>query len=338
MLERLTPVRFLEHVEDVTVGLLAGYFREPRFEYAPLPTGFSRTISEIEAIRVGLSGLRLDPRWDLLRELLDERAEELILEARLVVLLGSSEFISHARRRFLLEPEFMTAAEQLAQSWLLSNEELGTDGDQVRLVSYFVERARQAGYSFRIIERPIASIAAASRDGLIVQTSALVSQAEADRIWTHEVGAHLLPRLAGDHSLGPMVVGTRGAGEDEEGRALLEEKRQGQLKGTRKRTLAVRHLIASAILNKSQTELGESALRLVETGIQPRLVARAVCRSLRGGGLSRELAYLPALLRVQACLAHNPELEWWMKWGRVSAAASVRLDQWLESNSMTHGA
>jgi hypothetical protein len=42
----------------------------------------------------------------------------------------------------------------------------------------------------------------------------------------------------------------------------------------------------------------------------------------RGGGLGREVVYLPALLRVEQAFEREPELDDWLAAGRLSLAAA----------------
>jgi hypothetical protein len=48
-------------------------------------------------------------------------------------------------------------------------------------------------------------------------------------------------------------------------------------------------------------------------------------RAHRGGGLAREVVYLPALCRVANALTADPSLETWLEHGRVSVEAAHEL-------------
>ena len=70
---------------------------------------------------------------------------------------------------------------------------------------------------------------AAAGDGIVcVKARVPICVAEARRIVIHEVHGHVLPRVrAGRFGLGILSVGTRRGSDDEEGRALLLERRAG---------------------------------------------------------------------------------------------------------------
>ena len=70
------------------------------------------------------------------------------------------------------------------------------------------------------------------------------------------------------------------------------------------------------------------ALRLAcELGCPAEAAARLYARLARGGGLCRELAYLPAWLRVSSALSRDRWLEAWLEHGRVSLAGARILKQ-----------
>ncbi|MBM4361403.1 MAG: hypothetical protein FJ104_01890, partial [Deltaproteobacteria bacterium] len=52
-----------------------------------------------------------------------------------------------------------------------------------------------------------------------------------------------------------------------------------------------------------------------------------VARVGRGGGLCREIAYLPSLDRVERAFAAEPHLERWLASGRFSLDAARRLER-----------
>lgn len=337
LIERAFPQNYLAQVELVAQALEAGRYIEPRFTYGPLSADFERTITELQAMRVALGSLRLPNDWDLITTLLDERAVELSLEAMLVLERGRDNFSTLVLQRFPIAETHKKAALELSEQWLTANEDENHVQEHVHLAAYLSARSRAERRTFSIIERPIASVAAATKDGLVVQSGARVTEREAERIWVHEVLAHVLPRQAGLRSLVPLRVGTRASGEDEEGRALLLEERHGLLHSERKRSLAIRHQLADTARAYPQ-DLGQRALALVERGCSATRVAQALCRSLRGGGLAREAVYLPALIHVKHVLQSQPHLERWMKYGRSSITASAQLEAWFQSNSIVHGA
>lgn len=337
LIERSFPRNYRAQVERVAQALELGRYVEPRFIYSSLGSDLEQTVTDLQAMRVALGSLRLPSDWGLITTLLDERAVELGLEAMLVLERGSDKFPALVHQRFPIAETHKKAALELSERWLTANDDENEFQEQVDLAAYLSARSRAEGRTFSIIERPIASVAAATKDGLVVQSGARVTEREAERIWVHEVLAHVLPRQAGLRTLVPLRVGTRASGEDEEGRALLLEERHGLLHSERKRNLAIRHQLADTARAYPQ-DLGQQALALVKRGCSATRVAHALCRSLRGGGLAREAVYLPALIHVKHVLQSQPHLERWMKYGRSSITGSAQLDAWLQSNSIVHGA
>lgn len=327
LLERCLPLNFKDEVSALEKALQRGEYRFPRFAYASSAAEMAKISRELANFCATLRSLRVSERFAAVLFHLTQRAEELLLEAQLGSTIGalSSELLG---QRYMIGHDDALLAARLAEQWLVLPRDEPSAPSLVELGAFLRDRARAEGVDVLVQERPIASLAAASSDALVVQAGATVPRSEAERVWVHEVYAHLLPRRRGPHSCAPLAAGTRGAADDEEGRALCLEEESGLLSATRKRELAVRHVVATCA-RQDQSLLGDVALRLAGQGHDVGHIARALGRALRGGGLSREAIYLPAFLRVQRCLAANPELELWMQWGRVSAAAAAELNHWL---------
>ncbi len=337
LIERSYPLNFDQEVLRIERDLDAGHFVCPRFVYRPCDMDFHRTLVELQSLRLGLAGFGKGTRWSLIAELLDGRAEELGLEARLVVEREKSAFVAARSARFTpLKDSDQALA--LAHAWLAELEDQSVDTEpSVHLASYLNRRVSEEGHDFSIIERPIATLAAATHLGVVVQPGAVVTDSEAKRIWVHEVEAHVLPRYLGKRGPAPLGCGTRFAGDEEEGYALLLERRHGLMGQPRRRRLALRHILSWTQWHRPEA-LESTALRLCASGQRTQDVAYTLARMLRGGGLAREVVYLPAMCRVEAHLAAFPEDERWLRSGRVSCASSRLLTHWLSENSTTHGA
>lgn len=72
-------------------------------------------------------------------------------------------------------------------------------------------------------------------------------------------------------------------------------------------------------------DLIETVRRLLGVGAEPEDAARIALRAHRGGGLARELVYVPAWLRVRAAVARDPSLESVLASGQISVAAAETL-------------
>lgn len=329
LLDSFAPLNFESEKRRIERLLAHGAVSLPRYEYRrerlrALQLA-SRQISSAEELLTqgGASGLLL--------EIFLERSKELEVEVRLVAARDTEQVVCLSRERYLFSDAELARGAELAELWLqeaadASIPESARPGGEVKLASYLVQKSRLAGYSFRVLERSMPSIAAVGGDCLFVRKGALVEKEEAERIWVHEVGAHLLPRLQAKRSGPPFCVGTASANEDEEGRAILLEERAGLLGRERKLELALRFVLASAA-RLSLPRLSSLALRLVQEGASSAQVADAVCRVSRGGGLAREVSYLASFVRVKDALESEPELEAWMERGRVSVDAARRLQR-----------
>src|SRR5262249_52921029 len=112
--------------------------------------------------------------------------------------------------------------------------------------------------------------------------------------------------------------------EDEEGRALVIEERYELLDDERRRELGIRHRMALDV--RSGADWVESVRFGLAFGLTPRESVRIAARIHRGGGLAREVIYLPAWERVTRAFDADPTLEAWLERGRVSVDAARILD------------
>jgi hypothetical protein len=268
-----------------------------------------------------------------LGELHAARARELELEARLAEALRTSGVRALAAERFP-GPSAARArecdafvSESLSAPVRLSPELHRTDdyGDPKSLVARLGARARELGLSLRIDVRKDQVAVAATGHGLVcVRPGVLLSAHAAERVAAHELLAHALPRARARHAPWALLsVGTRGAGEDEEGRALLIEERSGSFDAERRRSLALRHVSALGV--RSGAEPTETLRELVTLGAPLEQAAELTLRVHRGGGLGRELVYLPAYFAMRSALAGEPGLERWLERGRLDLDTARRL-------------
>jgi hypothetical protein len=170
----------------------------------------------------------------------------------------------------------------------------------------------------------LASAAAAGDGVVLVRPGVPHTESAARRIALHEVIGHVLPRIvARAELLGLFRVGSASGTDDEEGRALFLEEREELLSSSRRRELGVRHLGALAI--RKGADWVELVRLVLEYGFAVRDALRLAARIARGGGLAREIVYLPAFFRVRTALISEPALEAYLSRGRVSIAAARTL-------------
>jgi len=184
---------------------------------------------------------------------------------------------------------------------------------------------RAESVPFRVQARDnLIPIAATGAGVIFVAKGRMLSAQEGERVAVHEVLGHALPRSkAVSESNGLFLVGTAGASDDEEGRALVIEERGKLLHAGRRFSLALRHLAAQAMFDGASYV--EVVRRLLSFGCQADLAVAIAARVFRGGGLGREIVYLPAMLRIRECFERRPALETWFVQGRVSTRWAERL-------------
>jgi hypothetical protein len=279
----------------------------------------------------------------LVGELYAARAAELELEAALAEQIGKPGFAALARRRHepRSTPEW-PEAERLARHWagiaqppLSAAPEARFASDDARaahsLLRLLHEQIGRLKLPVRVaVVRELASRAATGDGVVFVQAGVQLTAREALRIARHEVFAHALPRVrARTQPLGLCRVGSAGAGADEEGRALVLEQRFGDLGPERRRELGLRHLTALAVVDGADAH--DCARLLAAFDCAPAQAVWLYTRCARGaaarggGGLCRELEYLPAWLRVGAAFRADPELEAWLEAGRLSLSSARAL-------------
>lgn len=326
LLDACMPVNAQAERERVLAGWRAGHPCVPRWL---LPQR-----ADLTPLRRELGALAESTPGDALGDLYVARARELELEAALVEARGTPHFALLCARRYPLAAVDVQAELDRSRLWLeetaaVAGAPLGSMASSSTLVRALGDRARRLGLSPRIeVRRELAAVAAVGEGVVFVKEGAsLVPTAQVPRIVCHEIEGHLAPRaVALREPCWLFRVGSAGAGEDEEGRALLLEERGGFLDpatpagASRRRELALRHQVAHA------TRAGASFVDLMRLslgfGESLERSYRLCERALRGGGLGRELTYLPAYGRVRRALAERPSLEAWMRRGRISIAAA----------------
>ena len=328
LIDRFLPCNFRQEAARLSAIFSTGTVALPRFDYSDRSmTGLASAAEKLAFVREQLSVLERESAWGWLALLMQQRADELNLELELVHARESSMMSSLSQARYALTGEECLSAKDLANRWLNETHlEPEVSESTVSVAFEFVVRARAEGLHAPIVEREISSIAAVGGECIYVQRGARAAPDEVARIWVHEVGAHLRPRLAARNAPPPFRVGTVQANEDEEGRALLLEERASLLNSVRRKELATRHLLAAAA-RESLEIVTVTAQELLKRGVPASIVAHATCRACRGGGLAREVIYLTSFQRVAAALSQTPKLELWMERGRISIAGARLLEE-----------
>ena len=326
LIDRCRPLNTRAEFERIAQLWDAGEPTSPAWTYRPAPD-LSETHAALEQV------VRTGARLGSVGRLYAARAEELEREANIVEALGTDSFAACAAVRYPIDVTGAgIAADGCARRWALIEpvedaprvlaEDAGDPRSLVRVLGALIGSLRVPA---RIALVPDLASAAAAGDGVIlVRPGILHTASAARRIALHEVVGHVLPRIAARAELlGLFRVGSALGTDDEEGRALLLEEREGLLGEARRKELAVRHLSALAV--RRGADWAEVVRLVTSYGFALRDALRLAARVARGGGLAREIVYLPAFLRVRAALSSEPALEAYLERGRISVAVAREL-------------
>jgi len=324
LLARVRPQNLGAECAAWAAALRRGTHGRPAWRYAPAGElgGLRRELAS--AIR-SLAGL------GALGQLYERRAEELELEAMLAEQVDTPSFGRTARLRHPVRrgPEH-DRANELAAAWATlcvaaSPGACPTSDDRRHpdsLINLLAREIAQLGVPIRVVVQREMQSKAACGDGVVFVRAGLpLLPSEARRIVAHELHGHALPRvLARSHPFGLLRVGSAGANDDEEGRALHIEEHLGLLHDGRRRELGWRHLAGLWVATGADGHECIERLRQFGCGIEDAIALYA--RVQRGGGLCRELEYIPAWLRFARALHEDAPLAAWLARGRVSLAAA----------------
>ncbi len=323
LIDRATPKDGAIEIGRVIEAWRKGRKLAPAFVYNPVP--------DLGPLRTDLSQVaeRLSGAGALL-ELYADRARELELEARMAQHVGQAEFSALAAERFAVPSgDDADKALALAKSYAANNtpkaeEQLHASddaSDTLSLVSLMRRRVAELGLAFRVEVRPQSAVASVGEGFIGIRPRIWLTNRQAERIVVHETLGHALPRArARKGSLGLFTVGSAKSAETEEGRALLVEERARLFDDDRKRELGLRHLAALSV--RRGASFRETSEELMELGAALEVALELAARVHRGGGLARELVYLPAYVEVKRVLGVEPALERWLERGRLSIHAA----------------
>lgn len=321
--ERCRPRDFAREERRLFEAWQSGVPARPEFVYPALGSlgGLAQGLDRLASVAESLPGVGT---------LYAGRARELVLEAELAAHVGSPCFALEAARRFPASSDGDgRQALAWAEAWAAGSARaepragIASDdaGDPESLLSAMRRAVGRLRLPFRVVVHPDLCAAAATGDGVIVIRGGLFHSAAAvERIVRHEIEGHALPRArASREDSGIFAVGTAGGSDDEEGRALLLEERAGCLGPERRAELARRHLAAVAL--RRGADFVEIVRLLLDLGAELEQALRVSVRVCRGGGLAREIVYLPALCRVRRAFARDPSTERWLERGRIAVSA-----------------
>ncbi len=325
LLDRVCPSNLVPERRRLGLALKCGERPRPSFLYEARPE-----LGELRRHLAGLQALLSAGDGGIEESLLAERAAELALEAQLAEQVGAAAFPGLAAQRFPLDPALAEQALAWLDEPIPQADELltlhATDdaGDPCSLLSVVTRRIEAEGLGVRVeLQTSLATLAAVARGVVRIRAGAWLSASATRRIALHEVDGHLLPRVSGDKLAGVFAAGSRGASDDEEGRALVLEERAGMFDASRRREIALRYRAVQSV--RGGADFWQTAEMLRQHAATDDAVVELACRAHRGGGLGREGVYLGGYLRVAAALSTRPELETLMARGRLAAQAAASL-------------
>lgn len=308
----------------------AGRARRPRFHHEPRANdawieGLGRARDEVRA---------LGP-WG---ELYEARLRELWLEAHIGRTAGTDELGTWAAKRYAARDDFHAAADELCARWLAEpaptpaprSRRSDDEADRGSLVSRLRAEVGRRRLPFRVeVARGLSALAATGPKSIFVAPGRAMSDDAVARTVMHEVEGHALPRARAQSLGGLFVRGTAFGSDDQEGRAIHLEAQYGHLGPERRRELALRH--HACALTREGIDFVTVARTLWNITGRWRDALRITARAQRGGGetggLTRESVYLPAYLRVTACIETDPTADRWLGAGQVATCALPALRQ-----------
>jgi hypothetical protein len=327
LISAVTPSNAEAEMEQLLLAFERGVPRLPSWTYTKRDTtGLVENLRELS----GAAEYFAEP----LRSLYRERIDELRLESALVSEVGDPAFGRHATER---HRQTSRAADKLASAWV--HEKPADDGPSVAsdapdprsLLSQV--RAAIGAHRVPFTVRPVSGLMALAATGertVYVARARSLSERRARRVALHEVLGHVLPRVRAARAHPIFALGTAGGTDDQEGLALLYEQRHGLLDGPRRVELARRHLATSAMRGGADFVDVVRHLRGLDPYLSLSEALHIATRTFRGStgsfqGLGREGVYLPALLRVRACLRKSPRAERILESGQVAVNALRQL-------------
>lgn len=334
LLSGVTPRNAAREHDRLLAAWREGHELSPRWERPDVDRGLLATTQRmLDASIESLVGQR---GWLAIYR---ERLVELAADLAVIDAAFTPDIARAAEARFGHE---LAAGDELAAAFReaivedADVETISTDdpNDPRSLLSRMRARISALALPVRVLVRErVGSLAAAGDGVVIVAANRRATEREIARVVLHEIEGHVVPRERGrGRTHGIETLGTAGASEDEEGRALVIEDRAGLLTGRRKRSLAARHIAARAVTSGATFVDVVRAIRDLVTLEEALAIASRV---MRGGyasdrdvvsGIARERVYLPAYARVARAIEDDPGLFERLGSARLSLASLRLLD------------
>jgi hypothetical protein len=334
VLAHCTPTNLQDELLGLRADFEAGNGRLPAFEYTP-PPSLGMLDNQLQRVADTLE------RGQPLAQLYARRARELALEAQICMSAGSDGLAALAQARYGCSDGYGELADELCREWLAgarvtANSHSGptcVSDDEEDPHSLLVRMRRLVGQlrlPFRVVASSRLAALAATGPGVIyVARGSRMTRHAVERTVLHEVEGHALPRhQASRMPLGIFAFGSARGSDDQEGRAIALEESASLLDPARRAELALRHIAGRTIAGGADFVGTVDTLRR-EHAAPLDDAQRIAARAHRGGGLCRELMYLPAYLRVRE---RPPQIEEVMSRGQIALDAAPQLASWCAAS------
>jgi len=323
-----TPVNLERELDRLNRAWRMSGATAPQFAYRA-PPDHARLRAALEASARDLEGM------GPLGEIYAAKARELALDAEICETAGTPALWQAARRRYARRDGFDVAADAIADEWLVEPlheesiphpdgaPEVRSDDERspASLLSRLTQEIGRRRLPLRVLVKDNLASLAATGDGFVqVVAGRMITRRDVERTVLHEIVGHVEPAVrAASAYLGIFAIGTARGSDDQEGRALALERAAGFLDVGRRREIALRHVAARAL--EARAEFVDTVRVLLDRGAPLEAALRISARAHRGGGLGREVVYLPALLRVEAAVAADAGTDGVLAAGRVAVDA-----------------
>jgi uncharacterized protein (TIGR02421 family) len=305
---QVTPV----NAEAAWAAFRKGRYRSaPTFLYRPLP--FDPTLVKRQLYNIPLERIEDPTLAQLFRE------QQFEIDRRLTMLIdrGTAAFLPGSVPAFgVVDKPLMSLAEELLTR--LPKRGRHDTGQGYLDARAFAERAENelnyyrslhTGIEARIHVREDTVGLMVVRGNLLIGRSLKVPVSRVEALLQHEVGTHVLTHVNGRaQPFRQLALGLPGYEDLQEGLAVLAEYLVGGLDRSRVRQLAARVVAVRRLLDGAS--FVEVFKELTEThGFAKRAAFNITTRVFRGGGLTKDAAYLRGLARLLTYLGAGGELE-----------------------------
>lgn len=303
----VTPMNSERSWQDFSQG---GYRKSPVLHYRPLegdPLLLKRRLMKICTERV------TDPT---LAYVLRQTQYELDRQITMLADIGTFRFLPGSLQVFGgVESELRQLArdilKKLPRQDDARHDQMLSAGEFARLarreVKYY--REQSAGFAAQVsIRDDMYSGLLVSGGDLMIGCQTRIAKLRAQALLHHEVGTHMVTYYNGaTQPLRLLQVGLAGYDALQEGIAVLSEYLVGGLSNGRMRTLAARVIATDQLIR--ETKFADVFQQLVdEFKFEPRAAYTITLRVFRGGGLTKDAAYLRGLVEIIAYLGSGGDL------------------------------